>query len=182
RRRPRSNPFVLGQLSCGKSIPLDGSAGRLRMRRTGGALPGPLPFGHSFCGGPMTTTRHLAVGLSILGLAACSPPRAAVELSAGDAALNSRWHANLASPAALAGAVQMSGSASMAPTPGGGTIVTLDLANASPGGLHPGETRLGQCGGNTDRGIFDLHDKYKNHKSGTNEHATCTANVQLRTP
>jgi hypothetical protein len=29
--------------------------------------------------------------------------------------LNSRWHANLATPANLAGAVQMNGSASMAP-------------------------------------------------------------------
>jgi hypothetical protein len=134
----------------------------------------------------MSTTRFLGVGLSLIGLAACNPFRqqAAVELSTGDASLNSRWHANLASPATLAGVVQMSGSASMAPAPGGGTIVTLDLANASPGGKHPWEARLGQCGTQTqmDGGVFGMRDAYEPLEVGSNGQATGTATVQVETP
>jgi hypothetical protein len=132
----------------------------------------------------MSTARILGVTLSILGLAACNPFRqqSAVELSTGDAALNSRWHANLASPAALAGVVQMSGSASMAPAAGGSTLVTLDLANASPGGVHPWEARVGQCGTGTDGGLFGVPDAYKPLEVGSDGQARGSATVQLQTP
>jgi hypothetical protein len=68
----------------------------------------------------------------------CNPFRSnsAVKVTTKDENLNSRWHANLATPAELAGAVQMNGSASMAPsTTDGSTTVVLDLANATPGRL-----------------------------------------------
>lgn len=69
--------------------------------------------------------------------------------------LNARWHASLASPASLAGVVQTNGSASIAPAPASaGTIVTLSLANAAPGGLDPWITLLGQCGIATDYVVF----------------------------
>ena len=72
-----------------------------------------------------------------------------------DVNLKARWHANLASPAELAGAAQMNGTASMAPGPKRGTTnVTLNLANASPGGLHPWEARLGPCGVGMGDGVF----------------------------
>ena len=130
----------------------------------------------------MSTTHFLAVGLSVLGLAACAQQQA-VELSTGDASLNSRWHANLASPANLAGVVQMSGSASMTPAPGGGsTIVTLDLANASPGGLHPWEARVGECGTEYDGGVFGVRDAYKTLEVGSDGQATGTATVPVQTP
>ena len=129
----------------------------------------------------MSTTRFLGVGLSVLGLAACAQQQA-VELSTGDASLNSRWHANLASPATLAGIVQMSGSASMAPASGGSTIVTLDLANASPGGVHPWEARLGQCGSEYDGGVFGATDAYEPLEVGSDGQATGIATVQMQTP
>jgi hypothetical protein len=104
-------------------------------------------------------------------------------VSAKNATLNSRWHANLASPASLAGAVQMNGSASMAPSPNGSTTnITVDLANASPGGLHPWEAHFGQCGAGTDDGVFGVEDAYKPLKVESDGRATGTATVQLYTP
>ena len=117
----------------------------------------------------MTTQRFLTATLGILASTACgafqhSP---AVQVSARDATLNTRWHANLASPASLAGVVQMNGSASMAPSPdSSGTNVTLDLANASPGGLHPWAVHYGQCGDNMDRGVFGSLEMYSPAQGG----------------
>ena len=76
----------------------------------------------------------LLLAVSAFTLASCNPFRheSAVEVSTKDENLNSRWHANLATPANLAGAVQMNGSASMAPgSTDGSTMVVLDLANAT---------------------------------------------------
>lgn len=130
----------------------------------------------------MFTSRFFSVCVSLLGLAACARQQA-VELSPGDATLNSRWHANLASPASLAGIVQMSGSASMAPSPDGeSTIVTLDLANASPGGLHPWEARVGQCGTEFNGGVFGDRDSYETLEVGSDGHASSSATLDLETP
>jgi hypothetical protein len=104
-------------------------------------------------------------------------------VTAQDQALNSRWHANLASPASLAGAVQMNGSASMAPGPNGtGTSITLNVANASPGGLHPWEAHLGQCGGGMDDGVFGPSGAYKPLHIDSDGRATGTATVPMQTP
>jgi len=61
--------------------------------------------------------RSLALIATALTLGACSvfQPKSAVEMGTADATLNSSWHARIASPSELAGAVQMNGSASMAP-------------------------------------------------------------------
>ena len=123
----------------------------------------------------------LAVGT--LALVSCNPFRrdAAVQVSAKDENLNSRWHANLATPAELAGAVQMNGSASMAPgTKTGNTTISLALANATPGGLHPWQLHLGQCG--ADEGVFGKADAYRVAKVGKDGRATSSANVPIETP
>ena len=117
--------------------------------------------------------------------AACNPfhQDPAVTVSARDSMLNSRWHANLASPASLAGAVQMNGSASMAPSANGsGTTFTIDLANASPGGIHPWEAHLGQCGAGTDGGVFGMSESYKPLTVESDGRASGTATLQLQTP
>jgi hypothetical protein len=102
-------------------------------------------------------------------------------VSAKDENLNSRWHANLASPAELAGAVQMSGSASMTPSSrGGNTTVSLDLANATPGGLHPWQLHRGQCG--ADDGIIGASGAYPVAHVGRDGHATSSASVPFVTP
>lgn len=88
---------------------------------------------------------RFVVPVLLLASAACGS--GAVELGTAGAAAGSQWNATLASPSELAGVVQMTGMASMAPTSdGAGTIITLNLANASPGGMHPWQVRSGECG------------------------------------
>ncbi|HET6946402.1 MAG TPA: hypothetical protein VFJ45_01165 [bacterium] len=128
---------------------------------------------------------RLLITLAIVLSAACGAFRQdpAVQVSAQDATLNSRWHANLASPASLAGAVQMNGSASMAPSPDGtGTEITLSLANASPGGVHPWAVHWGQCGSGMDDGVFGPSEAYDALEVESDGRATGTATVAVRTP
>jgi len=127
--------------------------------------------------------RLLALALSAVALTSCNPFRHgdAVEVTTKDDNLNSRWHANLATPAELAGAVQMSGSASMAPaTKRGNTAVALDLANATPGGLHPWQLHRGQCG--ADQGIVGSAALYPAAKVGHDGRAAATANLPYDAP
>jgi hypothetical protein len=66
-------------------------------------------------------SRHALV-LAILfgGVSACNPfHREPVSEVRRDVNVNARWRASLVSPAALAGAVQMQGTASMQPTGSG---------------------------------------------------------------
>lgn len=131
----------------------------------------------------MSNHRLLMLAVSAFALTACNPFRhaPAVEVSAKDENLNSRWHANLATPANLAGAVQMNGSASMAPgTKRGNTTVSLDLANATPGGVHPWQLHRGQC--DADEGVFGSADAYQAAKVGRDGRATSSATVPIETP
>lgn len=133
----------------------------------------------------MSRSRLFTVTLAVLVTTACNPFHRgqAVEMTTADATLNTRWHANIASPAALAGAVQMSGSASMAPDADGTqTVVTVDLANASPGGIHPWELHRGQCGSGGDYGIFGPSDAYKNMEVDSDGHAAGEATISVQTP
>jgi hypothetical protein len=126
-----------------------------------------------------------AVALSLLASSACNPfhHETAVQVSARDAMVNSRWHANLASPASLSGVVQMNGSASMTPGLNGtSTIITLDLANAAPGGVHPWEAHYGQCGDGMDNGVFGTNQAYQALKVASDGRAKGTATVSLETP
>jgi hypothetical protein len=86
-----------------------------------------------------------------------------VQVSAGDVNVNSRSNGTLATPANLAGAVQMKGAATMTPGSNGGrTSVNVNLSNATPGGLHPGQLHRGQCG--ADEGVVGGSDAYKTLK------------------
>jgi hypothetical protein len=131
----------------------------------------------------MYDRRLLVLAVSAFALTSCNPfhHESAVQVSTKDENLNARWHANLATPAELAGAVQMNGSASMAPgTKRGTTIVSLNLANATPGGLHPWQLHRGQCG--SDEGVFGAADLYHAAKVGRDGRATSSATVPIETP
>ena len=106
-------------------------------------------------------TRHTLVLASLVAAAACNPfHREPVSEVRGDVNVNSRWRASLVSPAALAGVVQMHGSASMQPTGNGqGTVLSVSISNATPGGVHPWQVRRGQCG--ADQGAFAAGATYK---------------------
>lgn len=131
----------------------------------------------------MRSPRLFLLVVSAFALTSCNPFRhsQAVEVSTKDEHLNSRWHGTLASPAELAGAVQMNGSATM--TPGsrdGNTTVSLDLANATPGGLHPWQLRRGQCG--ADDGLIGASKAYPVARVDGDGHATASATLPFVTP
>ena len=129
----------------------------------------------------------LLVATGALALVACNPFRSplkqdpVVQVSARDGNANARWHGTLTSPSSLAGAVQMTGSISMTPgSSAGNTNVALVLANASPGGMHPGQPHRGQCG--TDDGVFGTASDYKTLKIDENGRASGTATVPVVMP
>jgi hypothetical protein len=131
----------------------------------------------------MKTTQSLVPVAVALILGACSlvEPKPAVQVSDADVNLNSRWHASVASPAELAGVVQMSGSASMSPgSKQGTTHVMLKVANSSPGGLHPWAIHLGQCG--ADEGVFGALDNYQPLSVSSDGTGLSSANVGVETP
>jgi hypothetical protein len=128
---------------------------------------------------PMPSPRVFAAALAALSLAGCgSGPD--VEVSAGDPNLNTRWHATLASPRNLAGVVQMTGVATMAPAAGGKTEVAMTLANATSGGVHPWQVRRGQCG--TDEGVLGPPEAYDAIEVADDGRASVSATLALPTP
>lgn len=127
--------------------------------------------------------RYFALIAAALTLGACSAfqPKSAVEMRTTNATLNSSWHARIASPSELAGAVQMNGSASMAPgVKRGTTEVVLTLGNTSPGGVHPWAVHRGQCG--EDNGVFGALEDYPPLRIGGNGTGSSRAIVELDTP
>jgi len=124
----------------------------------------------------------LALVAAMFALAACNPfHREPVSEVSRDPNLNARWRALLVSPASLAGAVQINGSASMQPGKNtDDTVLSLTLANATPGGVHPWQVRHGQCG--TDEGIFGSAAAYKPVKVGDDGRAGGGATVGVSMP
>jgi hypothetical protein len=123
---------------------------------------------------------------SALALAGCNPfhraarPAPAVEVSR-DANVNARWRGALVTPATLAGAVQMNGAATMAPGANrAGTRLTLEVANATPGGLHPWQVHRGQCG--ADEGVFGASEAYAPIAVNAQGKASGSASLPLETP
>jgi hypothetical protein len=131
----------------------------------------------------MRSQRFVALAVAVVAGTACNPfhHESPVEVTTADVNLNSRWHASLATPADLAGAVQMNGAAAMAPgRKRGDTHVTIDIANASPGGVHPWAMHLGQCG--DDEGLFGPAEAYQPVKIGSDGRGSAVATVQIETP
>ncbi|HET7228778.1 MAG TPA: hypothetical protein VFJ16_02115 [Longimicrobium sp.] len=130
----------------------------------------------------MSSRPARALVLATVLLAACDAfsRKPAVEVSAADANLNTRWHGTLATPQSLAGAVQMSGEATMTPTPDGRTTVTVELANATRGGVHPWQVHLGQCG--ADQGLLGAAAAYAPLEVDGDGHASGKATLPVTTP
>ena len=122
----------------------------------------------------------LAIAASTLALGACNPfHREPVTEVSRDANVNLRWRAALVTPASLAGAVQMNGTATMQPS-GNNTDFSVSIANATPGGLHPWQVHRGQCG--MDDGVFGSAAAYKPIKVGDDGRGAATARVAMPTP
>src|SRR5512142_108288 len=126
----------------------------------------------------MFAQKAITLAVSALIFASCNPfhRSQAVQMSAKDVNLNTRWHANLASPASLAGVVQMTGAATMSPgSNSDNTTVTLSLANAAPGGVHPWALHRGQCG--NDLGVFGSDRAYKAIEIGGDGRGDASARI-----
>jgi len=135
----------------------------------------------------MRSTALFALAGVSLAVTACNPFRSpfkqapVVQVSAGDANVNSRWNGILATPASLAGAVQMKGSATMTPgSNAGNTAIKVELSNASPGGIHPWQLHRGQCG--IDEGLFGTVESYKALKVDEYGRASGSANLPHAMP
>ena len=127
-------------------------------------------------------TRQVVVLTSLFALAACNPfRREPVSEVRADVNANTRWRASLVSPVALAGAVQMQGSAAMQPTGSGqGTALSVSISNATPGGVHPWQVRRGQCG--ADQGAFSSGATYQPLKIGDDGRGEAGITVPGTTP
>jgi hypothetical protein len=81
----------------------------------------------------------IAAGLLLSVLAATGCGHRAVEINPKAEPTGNRWNATLATPAGLSGAIQVTGTAWMAPNEKdpSTTQAHVTIANASPGGLHP---------------------------------------------
>ena len=127
--------------------------------------------------------RHaLALATTLFVLASCNPfHRDPVVEVSRDRNLNTRWQASLVTPANLVGAVQMNGTASMQPGGSGdGTLLSLNIANATPGGVHPWQVRRGQCG--ADEGSFISSADYRPLKVGDDGRGESGVTVPGSTP
>jgi hypothetical protein len=123
-----------------------------------------------------------AIAVSTLALGACNPfHREPVTEVSRDANVNSRWRAALVTPASLAGAVQMNGTATMQPSgKNADTDFSVSIANATPGGLHPWQVHRGQCG--MDDGVLGSAAAYKPMMVGDDGRGAATARVAMPTP
>lgn len=123
--------------------------------------------------------RHqiLLTGVVALSIAGCNPFRQPARLET-DPTLYQRWNAALATPSELSGAVQLHGSAWMAPASDGRrTQVSVSVRNATPGGVHPWEIREGRCG--DDEGdFFGESEDYKHIKVDDDGEGTVTAAIR----
>lgn len=130
----------------------------------------------------MRNSSLVTVAVSMLALTACNPFRGSpVTAVSRDANVNARWNATLVTPATLAGAVQVNGTATMQPGPNTeNTDFYLRVANATAGSLHPWQVHYGQCG--SDRGVFGDAGAYRAMKIGDDGRGETGATIAERTP
>jgi hypothetical protein len=115
---------------------------------------------------------------TILTISGCG--HRAVEISPEAQPVGNRWNATLATPAGLAGAIQVTGSGWMGTNSKDPqtTQAHVEILNAAPGGRHPWHVHRGQCG--ADEGVFGPADAYSELKVGGDGKAQ--ANATLSTP
>ena len=90
-------------------------------------------------------TRHILFAAIALSAACFGGP--AVEIDQDPEIPAVRWQGVVMTPASLAGAVQIAGTAWMASGENPNeTRVRIEIENASPGGTHPWQVQRGRCG------------------------------------
>lgn len=90
----------------------------------------------------------LAVTAAAVGGSACHSSKPTTALNPKDAARRHEWTGSLFTPADLAGAMQVRGTAVWLQDGNAASRVTVTISNATPGGLHPWHIHRGRCGDN----------------------------------
>ena len=105
-----------------------------------------------------------------------------VEIDPNRELVGSRWNAILATPAHLAGAVQVKGTGWMAGEEDDTTKTRafVTVQNAVPGGEHPWHVHLGQCG--ADRGILGPPQAYEPLRVDGDGEAEASAELPVAEP
>jgi hypothetical protein len=124
------------------------------------------------------------VGLAVVSitLAACGSSKRPVEINPQAQVVTTRWNATLATPPALAGAMQVKGTGWMGVDPGDPNKARahVSITNAVPGGEHPWHVHIGRCG--QDQGIFGPAEAYRPLKIGSEGSAESDAEIGAAAP
>jgi hypothetical protein len=106
----------------------------------------------------------------------------AVKIDPNAQPVAARWNATLATPAGLAGAIQVRGTGWLAANPKdtARSKAHVEITNAAPGGVHPWHVHRGQCG--NDMGVLGPADAYKPLKVGGDGQAKSDADLPIPMP
>jgi len=117
---------------------------------------------------------------TVVALAGCGGNAVKIDPKAEPVA--GRWNAALATPAGLAGAIQVQGSGWMEhdPKDASQTKAHAEITNAAPGGAHPWHVHRGQCG--NDMGVLGPADAYPVLKVGGDGKAQADADLPIPMP
>jgi hypothetical protein len=124
-----------------------------------------------------------ALTLPLFVLAGCKAlggGKPAVAINSSEADVSARWNGTLATPPGLAGALDLKGTAWMAPSGDQSTAVRISISNAAPGGVHPWHVHSGDCGSQGD--ILGPADAYRPLRVGDAGTATADATLPIKMP
>ena len=123
-----------------------------------------------------------AAGWTATALLVAGCGQRAVQINPDAQPVGSRWNATLATPAEMAGAVQVRGSGWMAARDKdpSATVAHVAIANAAPGGEHPWHVHRGRCG--ADQGVLGPAADYPVLKVGGDGQAQADATLPLPLP
>lgn len=116
---------------------------------------------------------------ALLALSACGGKRAAKIDPNAAAVAAASWNGSLSTPAAMSGAVQVRGNASMV-ADGNRMLAHVNIENATRGGVHPWHVHRGRCG--YDNGIVGPPSSYPPLKVSDKGTASSTASVDVPFP
>jgi hypothetical protein len=128
----------------------------------------------------MRSISPIALFAVILGSAACHSSKPTTQLNPSDAVRRNEWKASLFTPSELAGAMQVRGTATWARDGDAASLVTVNISNATPGGLHPWHIHRGRCGDNGP--VVGDAAAYKPLAVGENGSASATARLNVALP
>src|SRR5689334_1491947 len=96
-----------------------------------------------------TIVRSSLAAVIVAACGACHrSPKPTTQLDPRLADRRYEWQGSLFTPSALAGAMQVRGTARWARDGDATSTVTVNISNATPGGLHPWHVHQGHCGDN----------------------------------